>query len=84
MATAPRPVVKPLFGWQRAVPKGTVASQLGLQSMLEAPARCPLSLLESASDIPATLSPRLICPWSGLCHLERLGELPKVTPSVSG
>lgn len=79
MATVPRPTVKPLRGWQHAVPKGTVASQLGLQSMLEAPARCPLSLLESAA-----LSPRLICPWSGLCHLERSAELPKVTPSVSG
>lgn len=29
MATVPRPTVKPLPGWQHAVPKGTVASQLG-------------------------------------------------------
>lgn len=59
-------------------PEGTLVSVLGLPSMLEA----PYFLTRICNRDPWNPPPWLICAFSGLCHLKRLGELPKVTPSV--
>lgn len=59
-------------------PEGTLASLLGLPSMLEAPPFLTRICIRDPWNPP----PWLICAFSGLCHLKRLGELPKVIPSV--
>lgn len=65
-------------------PQGNHGFTTGAAEQAGSTWRAPPFLNRICIRYPPTLSPRSPCPWSGLFCLERLRELPKVTPSGRG